>query len=87
MKKIHYIILPILILWTNYFQACDACTLQQPKITRNFTHGPGPESGWDWFIVGGMALFTLVTLFYSLKFLIKPGEKNKKHIKNNVLNF
>ncbi|MET3037205.1 hypothetical protein ABXT08_13930 [Chryseobacterium sp. NRRL B-14859] len=86
MKKIRLILL-IFIVWTGYFQACDACDLQQPKITRNLTHGPGPESNWDWLIVGGMALITLVTLFYSLKFLIRPGEKNKQHIKNNVLNF
>jgi hypothetical protein len=86
MKKIQ-LILPLFIVWTNYFQACDACKLQQPKITRNVTHGTGPESNWDWLIVGIITALTLATLIYSFKFLIKPGEKSKKHIKNNILNF
>ncbi|WP_412850528.1 hypothetical protein ACL0VS_17530 [Chryseobacterium sp. PMSZPI] len=86
MKKIQLII-SIFLLWTSYFQACDACKLQQPKITRNFTHGTGPESNWDWFIVGIITAITLTTLVCSFKFLIKPGEKNKEHIKNNILNF
>ncbi len=86
MKNIKWIF-PVFLLWTGYYKACDACDLQQPKITRGFTHGTGPESNWDWFIVGAFTMITLLTLFYSFKFLIKPGEKSKKHIKNNVLNF
>ncbi|MBV8327719.1 hypothetical protein [Chryseobacterium sp.] len=84
MKKIS---LTLLLLWTGYLQACDACKLQQPKITRNLTHGTGPDSNWDWIIVGIVTAITLATLVYSFKFLIKPGEKNKTHIKNNILNF
>jgi len=64
--------------------ACDACQLQQPKITRNITHGTGPESGWDWFIVGVVALIAVLTFVFSVKFLIRPGEKDKSHIKYSV---
>ena len=67
--------------------ACDACKIQQPKITQNFTHGTGPTSQLDWLIVGLIAAITLGTLFFSLKYLFKPGEKNKNHIKNSVLEF
>ncbi|WP_343643785.1 hypothetical protein [Chryseobacterium sp.] len=77
----------LFLFWQTLYQACDACKLQQPKITQNLTHGTGPESQWDWIIVGVIALITLVTLFYSFKFLIIPGEKNRKHIKNSILNF
>ena len=64
--------------------ACEACRLQQPKITRNITHGTGPESGWDWFIVGVVALIAVLAFAFSVKFLISPGEKNKSHIKYSV---
>jgi len=86
MKKIKLAIL-LFLLWAAYSKACDACKLQQPKITRELTHGTGPESNWDWLIVGLITLITLATLFYSFKYLIRPGEKSKEHIKNNVLNF
>ncbi|MDV3508391.1 hypothetical protein CMU89_00890 [Elizabethkingia anophelis] len=78
-----YKILLILFLG-NFAFGCDTCKLQQPKITRNFTHGTGPESNWDWFIVGVVILITLASLFYSLKFLIKPREQNRNHIKYSV---
>ncbi len=67
--------------------ACEACELQQPAITKNLTHGTGPQSTWDWVIVGIITLITLATLFYSAKYLIRPGEKSRTHIKKNVLNY
>ena len=73
-------------LW-GFSYACEAYSLKQPEITKGWTHGTGPESNWDWFIVGIIAAITLLTLFYSVKFLIFPREKDKKHIKNSVLNF
>ena len=77
----------IFLLFGRIAFACDTCKLRQPKLTQGWTHGIGPESNWDWFIVGMIALITLFTLFFSVKFLLKPGEKNKKHIKNSILNF
>ncbi|CAM3126348.1 hypothetical protein DRF59_18220 [Chryseobacterium flavum] len=72
------------LLITTYALACDACKLQQPEVTRNFTHGTGPESNWDWFIVGIVILITVLAFILSAKYLIKPGEKNKTHIKYSV---
>ncbi len=66
--------------------ACDACQLQQPKATQGLTHGAGPSSSWDWVIVAVMALITIATLIFSLKYLIHPGEKKSTHIKNTVIN-
>lgn len=76
----------IVIFAANFVFACEACKLQQPKITQDFTHGTGPDSGWDWMIVGGISIITIYTLFYSVKYLVKPGEKNRDHIKNSILN-
>jgi hypothetical protein len=86
MRKIQFGFL-FFVLLTGYYSACEACKLQQPKITQKFTHGTGPQSGAEWVIVGIIILTTLFTLFYSLKYLIKPGEANSKHIKNSVLDF
>ncbi|GAB0157743.1 hypothetical protein CHRYSEOSP005_30250 [Chryseobacterium sp. Alg-005] len=74
-----------LVLFTTYVFACDACRLQQPNVTRNLTHGTGPESNWDWFIIIIVILITLVALGYSVKYLISPGEKEESHIKYSVL--
>lgn len=66
--------------------ACPACEKQQPKITQGLTHGGGPGSNWDWVIIAVITLITVLTLIFSLKFLIKPGEKNRDHIKQSILN-
>jgi hypothetical protein len=66
---------------------CDVCKKQQPKVLRGITHGAGPQSDWDYVIVGITALIVLVSLFYSIRWIIRPGEKESTHIKNAVLNF
>lgn len=75
----------LLLLFTTYYYACDTCKLRQPKVTQNLTHGAGPESGWDWFIVAIVIAITLLAFFYSVKYLVRPGEKNKNHIKYSFL--
>lgn len=73
-------------LMATFAFACEACKLQQPKITQSFTHGTGPESKWDWLIIGIIAVITVYTFIFSLKYLVKPGEKDRNHIKNSILN-
>lgn len=65
--------------------SCPVCNKQQPKITQGLTHGAGPQNNWDWVIIVVITLITLVTFFCSLKFLVKPGEKNADHIKRSIL--
>jgi len=65
--------------------ACEACKKQQPKITQGITHGAGPASNWDWVIVAVVAAVGIMTLIFSLKYLIRPGEKNADHIKQIIL--
>ncbi len=69
---------------SNASIACETCKINQPKITRNLVHGVGPESNWDWFIVGFVVLLTILSLFLSIKYLLKPGEKNSNHIKYSL---
>ncbi|WP_286511817.1 MULTISPECIES: hypothetical protein [Empedobacter] len=71
----------VAILFSTALFACDACQLQQPKVTKGFTHGTGPQSDWDWFIVVIVIIITIWTFLLSLKYLLKPGEKQDYHIK------
>lgn len=65
--------------------ACPVCERNQPKFLKGITHGAGPEDKWDYVIVGVTVLIVAFTLFYSIKWLIKPGEKGQKHIKRFIL--
>jgi len=78
----------LILLFALSFQivsACPVCEKQQPSITQGFTHGAGPQSNWDWLIIAIASLITLLTFVFSLKYLIKPGEKNSDHIKQSIL--
>ncbi|MBX2923134.1 MAG: hypothetical protein KF746_13125 [Chitinophagaceae bacterium] len=84
MKKIK-----LLLLLTVFFVpaiACPVCERQQPDMLKGVVHGTGPESQWDYVIVWAMVAVVLLTLFFSVKWLVKPGEKSDTHIKRIILN-
>lgn len=83
-KKI--IILNILFLAITNSYACPVCERNKAKILQGITHGSNPNSNWDYVIVLAMIGITIVTLFYSIKWLIKPKEEDKTHIKYSLLN-
>lgn len=84
MKRIFLLVASLLIsIWTF---ACPVCERNQPKIFRGITHGAGPESKWDYVIVAITAIIVLLTLVFSIKWMIKPGEKSNQHIKRFILN-
>lgn len=66
--------------------ACEVCKKQQPEVLRGITHGAGPQSDWDYVIVGCTALIVVVSLFYAVKWIIHPGEKESEHIKYSIFN-
>lgn len=66
--------------------ACPACEKQQPKLLRGISHGAGPDSNWDMVIVWIVTIIVIFTLFFSIRFLVKPGEKSESHIKRFILN-
>ncbi|MEO8569373.1 MAG: hypothetical protein ABI419_09555, partial [Ginsengibacter sp.] len=66
--------------------ACPACEKQQPKLLKGITHGAGPGGNWDYVIVAIAVAIVLFTLFFSVKWLIRPGEQSQNHIKRLILN-
>jgi hypothetical protein len=78
-------LLTIFILNISLAMACPVCEKQQPKLLRGITHGAGPQSNWDWVIVGIIAAITLFTFLFSAKYLLFPKEKNADHIKHQIL--
>ncbi len=66
--------------------ACPTCEITQPRYLRGITHGTGPQSNWDYIITWAMVVVVLFTLFFSVKWLIRPGEKSNGHIKRFILN-
>jgi len=85
MKKISLISTCFLLLNITSAWACEVCKKNQPEPLQNITHGVGPQSDWDYVIIIVGMIIVGFTLFYSLKFLIRPGEKNPNHIKNIVV--
>lgn len=86
MKKL-FLLVPIITLGITAI-ACPLCEAQQPKNLRGIVqHGSGPRSNWDYLAGGITSLIVLIALFYCIKWVIKPGEKEKNHIKRTVLNF
>lgn len=83
--KLKYLLSVLIVFIAQIAIACPVCEKRQPKITQGLTHGAGPQSNWDWVIIAIISLITVLTLIYSIKYLIKPGEKNVDHIKQTIL--
>jgi hypothetical protein len=81
------IILIVAILVTGLMAfACPTCDIAQPRYLRGITHGTGPQTNWDFLIVSTIAVIVIATLFFSIKWLVQPGEKSLNHIKHLILN-
>jgi len=65
--------------------ACEVCEKRQPKFLRGITHGGSPEGNLDYIMVSVTIIIVLATLFYSIKYLVSPGEKNADHIKKIII--
>ncbi len=66
--------------------ACPVCERNQPKLLKGITHGAGPESKWDYLIVCSTVVIVIATLFFSVKWLVNPGERSELHIKRFIVN-
>ncbi len=84
MKRL-LIILAILFTSIGAF-ACPVCEKQQPAVLRGISHGTGPQSNWDMVIIWVTVALVVLTLYFSIKFLVRPGEKSEDHIKRFILN-
>lgn len=66
--------------------ACPVCERNKPKILQGITpHGSMPNSNWDYVIVIIAVLLLLISLFFSVKWLISPKEGNSDHIKFSII--
>lgn len=75
----------LMLLTTGILSACPVCERNQPKVFKGIVHGVGPDK-WDYVIMWVVIAITVATLYYSVKWLIKPGEKEADHIKYSILN-
>jgi len=66
--------------------ACPVCERNKPKVFQNITHGSSPQDSFDYIIVISMVVVVMLTLFYSVKWIIAPKENDKNHIKYTFLN-
>jgi hypothetical protein len=82
MKKIS-LTTALLLLAQTAALACTVCGKTQPKITRGLTHGVGPESNWDYVITGSTVIIVVLSLTLALKWIIRPGEHERSHIKHS----
>jgi formate hydrogenlyase subunit 3/multisubunit Na+/H+ antiporter MnhD subunit len=86
MKKI-ILITSIIIVYITA-NACPVCErANAKKAFGSISHGTGANSNWDYVAVWVTIIISIVALFYSIKWLIKPAEKNSNHIKYSILNF
>lgn len=87
MKKLAYLLATLILAFSaNVVWACEVCKSHQPKAFQNITHGPGPAGKFDYIISVVAIIIVAYTLFYSIKYLVKPKEDNPDHIKNIILN-
>lgn len=77
-------VLILLMLFRTRTVACDLCEKEQPQITRGLTHGAGPQNTVEYGIIVIAGIVVAITLFFSIKYLWKPGERDAAHIKNII---
>jgi hypothetical protein len=67
--------------------ACPVCErANEKKLLSGIGHGSGPGGTWDYIAVSVTLVIALITLFLTIKWLLKPAEKNNNHIKYSILN-
>lgn len=86
MKKLTLLIFLLIDSGWQVLLACEVCKSNQPKVLENVTHGAGPSGMIDYVITWSAIILVCITLFLSIKYLIRPQENNPDHIKNIVLN-
>jgi hypothetical protein len=80
-----FLVVP-LVLGHTFLMACDVCQKQQPRILKGITHGGGPQSDWDYVLVWCMVTIVAVSAVFSIRWMVRPGEKDRGHIKRSILN-
>ena len=74
----------LILITTGFLNACPVCERNQPKVFKGVIHGAGPDQ-WDYVTMWVVISITIASLYYSIKWIIKPGEKELDHIKYSIL--
>lgn len=83
MRKVKLLVLTLLLPFLSL--ACPVCEKNQPAILKGITHGAGPESDWDFVIIGATVVIVIFCAALMVFQIVQPGEKNAEHIKNSIL--
>lgn len=83
MKKIKLLVFVLLSPFLSI--ACPVCEKNQPAILKGITHGAGPDSDWDYVIIGATVVIVIFCASLMIFQLVYPGEKNTDHIKNSIV--
>ncbi|MGW8123490.1 hypothetical protein ACV07N_12590 [Roseivirga echinicomitans] len=83
MRKLSLIFFLFLIA-QQVINACELCKENQPKALADITHGAGPSGTIDYIITWSAIIIVGLTLFYSVKYLLRPEKRDPDHIKNIV---
>ena len=75
----------LLVLITQIIRACPVCERQQPKVISGISHGAGPQDSMDYVIIIMAILIVMLSLYFSVQYLVRPGEKSNEHIKRLIL--
>ena len=84
-KKLCFLLFFMITSWQG-LMACKVCEKNQPAPLKGITHGIGPTGTIDYIIIGIASIIVTVTLYLSIKYMVKPKEGDVYHIKNIVLN-
>ena len=84
-RKVIFLLFFMLTSWQGLL-ACEVCKKNQPAPLRGITHGIGPTGTIDYIIISIASVIVAVTLYLSIKYMVKPKEGDVCHIKNIVLN-
>ena len=82
MKKTIIFLFPLLFQVAAF--ACPVCERNQPKVLQGIVHGSGPDSNWDYVSIVITIIIAAIALIFSIKWLVKPNEKNLNHIKYSI---
>jgi hypothetical protein len=64
--------------------ACELCKKRQPKGFENITHGNGPETMLDYWILYGSIGIVALTMILFVKYSLKPNRNSFQHTNNQI---
>ena len=80
--KTKLIITAIFFLFQVNSFACKLCKKRQPKGFENITHGNGPETMLDYWILYGSIGSVILTMILFVRYALKPNRNSFQYTEN-----